>query len=161
MSSANPEQLEEERRLCYVGMTRAMQKLFITHAEQRYVYGNSTPQLPSRFIQEIPERLVTEAQHSIQRYHDNGSYLHTKRSKIELGSGATSRPAAYSGFTAKTDTEAGDTGLRIGQQVRHPKFGEGVVLNYEGRSIHARVQVKFAKEGIKWLILSYANLQPV
>lgn len=176
MSSMNPEQLEEERRLCYVGMTRAMQKLFITHAEQRYMYGNSTPQSPSRFIEEIPESLVTEAQHSIQGYREREifSTANSDFSKNKSGSRSgysasfgnsremTSKtPAHLSSFTAKPNTEAGDTGLRIGQHVRHPKFGEGVVMNYEGHSIHARVQVKFAREGIKWLILSYANLETV
>lgn len=139
MSLQEPSDLEEERRLCYVGMTRAMRKLFLTYAETRRVHGTETYHRPSRFIQEIPAELLQE---------------------IRLTSKVT-RPvslAPKSGFKA---SPAGDTGFALGQRVRHDKFGEGVVLNYEGHSAHARIQVKFPKAGTKWLVLSYANLQAV
>jgi len=168
MSSMNPEQLEEERRLCYVGMTRAMQKLFMTHAEQRYVYGNSTPQSPSRFIEEIPGGLVTEVN---SLYPPSAFGTSPRKGGREFFAASAGFPSPLVGEGApkgrmrgtlqEYSTEAGDTGLRIGQPVRHPKFGEGVVMNYEGHSVHARVQVKFAREGAKWLILSYANLETV
>lgn len=137
MSMGEPQQLEEERRLCYVGMTRAMRKLYITYAENRRMYGTETYHQPSRFIREIPEDLVQEVR------------MQTK----------ISRPvAAQQKYGAKT---AGDTGFALGQRVRHQKFGEGVVLNYEGSSIHARIQVRFQKDGTKWLVLSYAQLQAI
>lgn len=136
MSMEEPHQLEEERRLCYVGMTRAMQKLFLTYAETRRLHGTETYHKPSRFLREIPPELIQEVR---------------PRTKV-------SRPVSLSTPT-RISNAAADTGFSLGQRVKHQKFGEGVVINYEGHSVHARVQVKFSKAGIKWLVLSYANLQ--
>jgi len=137
----DPTGLEEERRLCYVGITRAMQQLYISHAEQRRLWGTETYAQASRFIREIPAELVEEI-----------------RPKI-----AVSRPAYDSGTRpavrrpgAVTSSEAP---IKLGQHVRHGKFGEGVVMNYEGTGPHARVQVNFEYEGSKWLVMSYANLE--
>jgi DNA helicase-2/ATP-dependent DNA helicase PcrA len=132
MSVEEPGRLEEERRLCYVGITRAMQKLVITYAESRRLHGSETFNAPSRFIREIPAELLQEVR------------LHT----------SIARPVS-----SITQTRVPDTGLSLGQQVYHQIFGEGVVLNFEGRGASARVQVNFDTDGSKWLVLQYANLQ--
>jgi DNA helicase-2/ATP-dependent DNA helicase PcrA len=138
MSMEEPLQLEEERRLCYVGMTRAMQKLFLTYAENRRLHGSETYHRPSRFIQEIPTDLLIEVR---------------PRVKVERPMMVQSKLTSLS--------SRNETGFALGQRVRHPKFGEGTVLNFEGQSVHSRVQVKFQSAGTKWLVLSFANLQPV
>ncbi len=128
--------LEEERRLCYVGMTRAMKQLFLTYAEQRRLHGVDSYGQPSRFIREIPEDLIDEV-----------------RPRVHV-----TRPVAAGRFMLD-DSPA--PGVRLGARVRHGKFGEGVVLNVEGNGPHARVQVSFERQGTKWLMLQYANLEPV
>jgi DNA helicase-2/ATP-dependent DNA helicase PcrA len=133
MSIEEPGRLEEERRLCYVGMTRAMRRLYLSHAENRLLHGNETYPIPSRFLREIPHELVEEV-----------------RSRPRV-----SRPVYHDNFTVE------DSGFRLGQRVRHAKFGEGVVLNVEGQGASARVQINFEGEGCKWLMTAYANLQPL
>jgi DNA helicase-2/ATP-dependent DNA helicase PcrA len=134
MSLEEAGRLEEERRLCYVGITRAMQRLVISYAETRRLHGNESFNAPSRFIREIPAELMEEVR------------LHT----------AISRPASIAqGY------EVVDTGLSLGQRVHHQVFGEGVVLNFEGRGSNARVEVNFDDEGSKWLVVQYANLQQI
>jgi DNA helicase-2/ATP-dependent DNA helicase PcrA len=130
--------LEEERRLCYVGMTRAMRQLYLTYAEQRRLHGQDSYGQPSRFIAELPEELVEEVRPRIQ----------------------VSRAVA-SGRFQKPMEEPAAPGMRLGARVRHGKFGEGTVLNVEGNGPHARVQVNFESQGTKWLMLQYANLEPV
>ncbi|MAT92496.1 MAG: DNA helicase II [Halioglobus sp.] len=132
MSLDEPGRLEEERRLCYVGITRAMQRLFITYAESRRLHGSETFNTPSRFIREIPAELLQEVR------------LH----------GTVSQPVS-----SVTRASVPDTELSLGQRVYHQVFGEGVVLNFEGRGASARVEVNFDDEGGKWLVLQYANLQ--
>jgi len=131
-SSEDPVRLEEERRLCYVGITRAQQKLTISHAETRRIYGNENYAKPSRFIREIPSEFMNEV-----RLRGSVSY------------------SAYS----PTSEESPDTGYALGQRVTHAKFGEGVVLNFEGQGTHARIQINFNSAGTKWLVVAYANLQ--
>ncbi|KEQ16653.1 DNA-dependent helicase II [Endozoicomonas numazuensis] len=126
--------LEEERRLCYVGITRAMEKLYLTYAENRRLYGNDTMNRPSRFIREIPGELLQE---------------------VRLG-GSITRPVSVRQAPASSDH-----GLTLGQRVHHDVFGEGIVLNYEGEGGQARVQVNFDTEGTKWLMMAYANLSPL
>lgn len=131
----NPERLEEERRLCYVGMTRAMQQLLVSHAELRRLYGQTTYPEPSRFLKEIPVELIQEVR---------------VRANI-------ARPAAIAKAKAadslKTET------YRTGQKVSHAKFGLGTVLQTEGEGSQEKIQVNFKTEGIKWLMLAYANLK--
>ena len=134
--------LEEERRLCYVGMTRAMQELVITYAEVRRIYGSEHYTSPSRFLGEIPPTLIDEVR------------AQAVLTRPAWGSGAQS--IANAGTVS-----AASTGMRLGTRVRHAKFGEGVVLSIEGQGEHARVQVNFHGDGSKWLVLAYANLQPV
>ena len=129
--------LEEERRLCYVGATRAMRQLWLTYAEQRRLHGADSYGAPSRFIREIPEELIEEIRPRIQ----------------------VSRPVRVAGRRGPIEEAVG--GVRLGQRVRHGKFGDGVVLGLEGQGSHARVQVVFERQGTKWLMLAYANLEPL
>lgn len=126
--------LEEERRLCYVGMTRARQQLIISHAETRRLYGREQRAQPSRFLREIPNQYLQEIRMQ----------------------GQVSRPVtAHQG---NTKTSWSNSGFNLGQQVHHNKFGNGVILQQEGDGPQARVQVNFESAGSKWLVLAYANL---
>lgn len=134
-SIEDPGRLEEERRLCYVGMTRAMENLCLTYAESRRMWGRETYPKASRFLREIPVETLQEVRMRAQ----------------------VSRPVSYTGTA-----EQGDPGLyRLGQRVRHEKFGEGVVLQREGSGAQERIQINFQAVGIKWLMLSYAKLEGV
>jgi DNA helicase-2/ATP-dependent DNA helicase PcrA len=136
-SAADLASLEEERRLAYVGATRAMRQLYITYAEQRRLYGVDTYGQPSRFIGEVPADLLEEIRPRLQ----------------------VSRPV-YIKRSASLD-ESPAPSMRMGSRVRHNKFGDGVVLNFEGNGPQARIQVNFENQGTKWLMLSYANLEVV
>jgi DNA helicase-2/ATP-dependent DNA helicase PcrA len=133
MSLEEPGRLEEERRLCYVGVTRAMKLLYLTYAESRRINGSETFNRPSRFIGEMPEEVIKEVR---------------PQKVVVYPRSAPSQIA----------NEVVGTGLKIGQRVSHQKFGEGIILNYEGEGSSARVQVNFS-EGSKWLVMSYANLE--
>ena len=136
--------LEEERRLCYVGLTRAQRKLYLTHAEQRRLHGNYRFTTPSRFIREIPANLLQELGQSLSVSRP----VYRRRRFGERSGGASDVPFG-----------ADDPPVRLGQRVRHGRFGEGVVLAWEGSGAHARVQVNFETAGTKWLVLAYANLE--
>ena len=126
--------LEEERRLCYVGITRAMQQLYLTHAESRRLYGKETYPRPSRFLREIPAEFIQEI-------------------RIRAN---VSRPVTA---IKKKSSSLQQTGTyKLGQRVSHVKFGEGVVLQMEGEGTQERVQINFRDVGLKWLMLSYAKL---
>ena len=141
-SSQDPGKLEEERRLCYVGMTRAKRRLCMSYAESRRLYGGSDRySTPSRFLRELPPERIAEVRL-------RGTVTRPRPRLPE-----TRRPGAAS-------TPGHSDGLRLGQRVRHPRFGEGVVLMYEGQGGHARVQVNFEVAGSKWLVVAYANLVP-
>ncbi|MGH6830585.1 MAG: 3'-5' exonuclease, partial [Methylocella sp.] len=129
--SDDPVQLEEERRLCYVGLTRAKERLIITHAETRRLHGTEHRPQPSRFIAETPAELIAE---------------------VRIGTVTT--PARVQGPEC-------NAAFRLGQRVMHAKFGEGIVLRLEGEGQYSRVQVNFAQAGAKWLVASYAGLRPV
>ena len=133
--------LEEERRLCYVGITRAKSKLYLTHAESRRLHGEVNLCRPSRFIKEIPKQLIDEIR------------LKTTVSRAKVHRRNGMRDSLSSG------AEIPQTEISLGQRVAHGKFGEGVVLNYEGQGSNARVQVNFDAAGSKWLVLSYAKLE--
>ena len=135
-SSGDLKQLEEERRLCYVGITRARKLLTLTYTQYRRLHGSDYYPQPSRFIDEIPAELLCE---------------------IRMGGNVTE-----SLFRKKvTRTGSKDGKLTLGQRVSHTKFGEGVILNLEGDGDNMRIQVNFEKAGSKWLVASYANLQPI
>lgn len=139
MSLDEPNGLEEERRLCYVGMTRAMEKLLLTYAESRQLHGMERITEPSRFIHEIPSEL-----------------LNTIRPTPTV-----MRPVSAAQFKTTRITEIEETGLHVGQRVKHAKFGRGIILNYEGQGEHARLQIKFDQHGTKWLVASYAKLETI
>ncbi|MBN3153285.1 DNA helicase II, partial [Pectobacterium brasiliense] len=129
--------LEEERRLAYVGVTRAMEKLTITYAESRRLYGKEAYHRPSRFVGELPEECVEE---------------------VRLRA-SVSRPVNHQRLG--TPITQNDSGYKLGQRVRHAKFGEGTIVNLEGSGDHARLQVAFQGQGIKWLVAAYAKLETV
>jgi DNA helicase-2/ATP-dependent DNA helicase PcrA len=139
-SIADANSLEEERRLCYVGITRAKETLYVSYAEQRRLHGMDNFSQPSRFIKEIPEELVEEIRPRVQVLRP-----HYTSARPRSGPAGGMAPGA-------------ELGLRLGQRVRHKKFGDGVILNCEGQGPHARVEVNFENAGTKWLVLSYANL---
>ena len=153
MSTEEPGGLEEERRLCYVGMTRAMQKLYLTYAECRYLHGREQFHHLSRFIGEIPEELVQIVRPAMSVSH--ASYSSSREKFHSSTIPVKKTPVMKPGF------QASDTGFEIGQRVHHKKFGKGIILNYEGYSKHARIQVKFDKAGTKWLVASFAKLESI
>ncbi|MDH5824524.1 DNA helicase II [Luteimonas sp. RD2P54] len=138
-SADEPGRMEEERRLAYVGITRARQKLVLSYAESRRLHGQDMYGVPSRFLREIPAPL-----------------LHEVRPRVQVSRPAFSAPRRNYGHAVVED----GPGLRLGQNVAHAKFGSGVVTDIEGSGAHARVQVNFDEAGSKWLVLAYANLQP-
>lgn len=138
MSIDEPGRLEEERRLAYVGITRAMEKLYLTFAESRSIYGNETFNSVSRFVRDIPSEVIEEV-----RLQNN-----------------IARPTSYAAGALQTDQGAA-TGFSLGQQIMHNVYGEGVILNFEGNGPRARVHVSFEEVGTKILILASANLTAV
>jgi DNA helicase-2/ATP-dependent DNA helicase PcrA len=149
--------LEEERRLCYVGTTRAMRHLYITYAEQRRMHGIDSYGAPSRFIAEIPAELVEEVRPKVQV--SRPAYVPASRSYPSRPSGTSASSSPAPGRQRYQDESPG--GLKLGQRVRHQKFGDGVVLSVEGHGSNARVQVNFERQGTKWLMMGYANLEAV
>jgi DNA helicase-2/ATP-dependent DNA helicase PcrA len=131
-----PGRLEEERRLAYVGITRARQTLVLSYAESRRLHGSETYNRPSRFLHELPREL-----------------LHEVRPRVQV-----SRPV-YAGRFVDDGGEA--MPIKLGQHVRHASFGDGIVIDAEGSGAHARVQVNFENAGAKWLVVAYANLMPL
>ena len=131
-----PGRLEEERRLAYVGITRARQTLVLSYAESRRLHGAETYNRPSRFLHELPREL-----------------LHEVRPRVQV-----SRPMYAGRFV---DDGGESMPLKLGQHVRHASFGDGTVIDAEGSGAHARVQVNFENAGAKWLVVAYANLVPV
>ena len=135
MSIDEPGRLEEERRLAYVGITRAMQKLYLTFAESRSIYGSESFNSVSRFVRDIPQEVIEEV-----RLQNN-----------------IARPTTYAAGAIQSDPGA-DTGFNLGQQVIHNVYGEGAILNFEGNGPRARVHIRFEAVGTKILILASANL---
>ncbi|QFU21070.1 DNA helicase II [Shewanella eurypsychrophilus] len=138
MAMDEGDRLDEERRLCYVGMTRAMEKLYITYAETRRIYGRENFARPSRFIKEIPEQHVEE---------------------IRLKAKVSAPQRASKSVVRSRSIVVNQSGFRVGQSVSHSKFGEGKVTDTEGSGPQARVQVDFHDVGSKWLVVAYAKLE--
>jgi DNA helicase-2/ATP-dependent DNA helicase PcrA len=137
-STEEPGRLEEERRLAYVGITRARSRLVLTYAESRRLHGIEMYSRPSRFLREIPAAL-----------------LHEVRPRVQV-----SRPVYGGGMSERSvpSRAVEPPPLKLGQRVRHATFGDGVVVDYEGTGAHTRVQINFEGAGSKWLVLAYANL---
>jgi len=131
--------LEEERRLAYVGITRAMRQLVLTHAERRWLNGSERSNPLSRFVREIPRELIQEVRPF----------------------GVLNHAPIYNGRAQTVQQASADTGFRLGQSVCHPMFGEGVIMDFEGSGKYTQVQVAFIEGGKKWLVLSHAKLQAV
>ena len=140
-SKDEPHLLDEERRLCYVGMTRAMKSLTLSYASRRFLHGQSFYSLSSRFLDEIPKSFL--------------NYIKNE-----------STENSYQGYEKNTNVSnkmiaTSDSIYSIGQIVKHAKFGLGTILNYEGSGDSMRLQINFQRAGTKWLISSYANLEIV
>lgn len=133
--------LEEERRLMYVAMTRARKRLYLSYAQSRLLHGQTRYCVSSRFFEEIPENLL----HKVGYVSRMESY---------------SAPNSYRSHASGRERAPAEGGLRIGQNVQHAKFGVGVIVSAEGKGSEARVQVNFGAQGMKWLALTYAKLEP-
>jgi len=136
------EGLEEERRLAYVAITRARRRLYLSHAQTRMLHGQTRYNIPSRFLEEIPQSLM--------------KWLTPRFSKQKAFSPDFSRQTKTT-LPRPSSREVG--GFRIGQNVTHPKFGSGVIIDAEGQGTDARVQVNFGNQGVKWLAVAVAKLQ--
>ncbi len=134
--------LEEERRLAYVAITRARNRLYLSHAQTRMLHGQTRYNIPSRFLEEIPEGLL--------------KWLTPRFSRKKEFTWSISKKEDSMAFKKPRDT---GSGFRIGQNVVHPKFGSGVIVDAEGQGGDARVQVNFGKQGVKWLAVAVAKLQ--
>ncbi|HET8765203.1 MAG TPA: DNA helicase II [Rhodanobacter sp.] len=138
-STEDESRLEEERRLAYVGITRAREKLVVSYAESRRMHGTELLQRPSRFLAEMPAELIDEVRPHVQ----------------------VSRPVYAGRDGGAVPTWREDPGVQLGQRVNHPSFGDGVVIAAEGSGPHLRLQVNFEDAGSKWLVAAYANLTPL
>ena len=168
--------LEEERRLAYVGITRARQQLFISYAESRRVHGVEQICAPSQFLKEIPKECVVETR---PRAGVLRSQFGVQSSRSAFGGGPVRMGSGYSEPNAWRERQqegynlarpslptrmaeaSGIMGFRLGQSVRHASFGEGVILSFDGEGERARVEIRFAGSGTKWLMLSLAKLTPL
>lgn len=137
--------LEEERRLMYVAVTRARQRLYLSHAQSRMLHGKVRYGIPSRFLDEIPEGLLK----------------HLNSKPVSKSYSANNYDMMPSMHTPKNSAAKSAMPWKIGQQVAHAKFGNGVVVSYEGNANDMRVQVNFGREGLKWLALEFAKLNPI
>lgn len=139
LSSDDPDRLEEERRLCYVGITRAMKKLFLTYAEIRRIHGSEVRHRPSRFIKELPTHVLEEVRFN---------------AKIARPLSSQHYSPYRSGYAQPLVTPL-PHGMQVGSRVRHKTFGEGIIIGSQGQGERAQIQVKFAKEGTKWLMAPF------
>ncbi len=164
----DPDQMEEERRLCYVGMTRAMDQLVLTRADYRRRYGTDMPEasIPSRFLEEVPGELLealgtARSSRSASRTSDYGDQHYKYEDEDQSAnayagrdrSGAGSRPKGRSTYTGPKYA------FRPGQRVKHPKYGEGTVYKREGEGESAKITVQFPRFGLKKLVEKYAQLE--
>jgi len=140
--------LEEERRLCYVAMTRAMQHLFVTCAAERFRYGDRTYQSPSRFLQEIPDELIETL----------GTASRGARSRSGASSGSGTKNSRFDYSYGQEEAGEGD-GVAVGTLVRHPVFGRGEVLAVLGSDLNQKLRIKFERAGVKTVMVRYANLE--
>jgi DNA helicase-2/ATP-dependent DNA helicase PcrA len=152
-SLGNPDELEEERRLCYVGLTRAEERLYLCHAWSRMMFGATDYRPPSRFLEEIPAELM----------HERGD--ETRRSRGGGGLGAHREAVVAAAMRRENEPVGGrgaeQLGLRVGDDVKHEKFGEGVIVDISGNGDKAEARVRFRDVGEKTLLLSWAPLQRV
>ncbi|MFL2569046.1 MAG: UvrD-helicase domain-containing protein [Gammaproteobacteria bacterium] len=147
----NKDFLEEERRLCYVAITRAMQTLYITHANMRYMHGNNNFLIPSRFIGEIDDDLLEPIKSNNTRSFKSSKKNNMGDQKLDDEYSQETHPDHFS-------QEDNSVYIKIGQRVRHLKFGNGVILSYTGKGDSLKIHINFESYGKKWLVMSYAQL---
>jgi DNA helicase-2/ATP-dependent DNA helicase PcrA len=150
--------LEEERRLCYVGITRARERLYLSYAEMRRLHGTEQTNLPSMFLKEIPPECINETRPraGILRPAFAPRQAPSRWSGYGAGTGYSSRPSPSS-----RTSDTGPGGFKLGQRVTHARFGEGTILSFEGEGERAQVEIRFKTEGTKRLMLNYANLTAI
>ncbi|MGQ0430682.1 MAG: 3'-5' exonuclease, partial [Gammaproteobacteria bacterium] len=155
-SAFDADRLPEERRLCYVGLTRAMQRLYLTHAESRRIFGRTSYRDPSRFLSELPPDALEDVRPRIS----------VSRPLYTPGPAIIRRAATEAAETRRRSHAAAplageDTPMRLGTRVRHPKFGEGTILRFEGSGESRQVHVNFEQAGQKWLMYELARLEQI
>jgi DNA helicase-2/ATP-dependent DNA helicase PcrA len=158
-SSSEPNGLEEERRLMYVAITRARQRLYLSLAQTRMLHGQTRYNMRSRFLDELPEEhlhwLTPRVNTSFMNYEGGSSY---SRGAYPAANGFRKAPATPGGSGRAVNLGAHDSGFKIGQAVNHARFGPGVIIGLEGSGEDARAQIHFKRDGPKWLLLSVAKL---
>jgi DNA helicase-2/ATP-dependent DNA helicase PcrA len=155
-SAFDPDRLPEERRLCYVGLTRAMQRLYLTHAESRRIFGRTSYRDPSRFLSELPPEAVEDVRPRI-----SVSRPLYQSERIALAAPEPSSSGTRRRSRAGRPIAGEDLPIRLGARVRHPKFGEGTVLRFEGSGESRQVHVNFESAGQKWLMYALARLEQI
>jgi DNA helicase-2/ATP-dependent DNA helicase PcrA len=154
-SLGEPDELEEERRLCYVGITRAQERLYLCHAWSRMLFGSTDYHPPSRFLDEIPEHLVTSVGGERTR---RGLGLGAHRDTVVKAAVRRSRELVGTSMAPSGARGAEQLGLRVGDDVKHDKFGEGVIIDIQGSGDKAEARVRFPDAGEKVLLLAWAPL---
>ena len=142
-----PEEMEEERRLCYVGITRAKERLYLVHAFRRTLYGQSDVASPSRFLRDIPAKLIADR--------DGFS---ARQGKLNIGAGTVRRMTTWAVPSTSPVRQITETEFSVGEKVRHPAFGEGTIIESKICSGDEEVTIAFAGRGIKKLVASLAKL---
>ena len=167
-SKDEPDRLAEERRLCYVGITRAMKKLYLSYAESRRLYGTEKLNGPSRFLREIPPNLLEEVRikSTVTRpvasnNTGGGGYRSSGSNASGNVSGNAGSNSAKIPRRTRLREDLADAPYRLGQRVRHKKFGDGVVLDCTGTGSNAQIHVNFADVGEKRLVMQYAKLEEI
>jgi DNA helicase-2/ATP-dependent DNA helicase PcrA len=158
-SSEDDEELEEERRLCYVGMTRARQRLVLTGAARRRIFGEYQSSEPSRFIDEVPAELVERAAPSYSSSAYQGNFPHYEFRTNPYGRGGRGREETAT-YAYEDEDQSTGMALRPGMRVRHPQFGVGTVISVEPLDDDTKLVVRFAAVGQKTLRAKYARLEP-
>jgi DNA helicase-2/ATP-dependent DNA helicase PcrA len=143
-SSRDPDGVEEERRLCYVGMTRAMQQLCITYARERRRFGERSYQSPSRFLREIPEELIEASSSPTRRQ----------------GRAQPNREGRSLDYSSSQEAAVPDVSGLVGMRVRHPVFGVGDIVSVIGEGLNQKLKIRFERAGVKTVMVRYANLEP-
>ncbi len=151
-SLTQPEAIEEERRLCYVGCTRARQRLYLLHAQRRHLFGRTQENLPSRFLAEIPDHLVHRDGDVVAAAEDEITVDYSYSQVPQRSRSAWRRPAAASADTS---------GFRVGQRISHPQFGAGIVRAVEGSGERTKLTVRFEHAGVKKLMAHFAGLERI
>jgi len=146
----DPEEMEEERRLCYVGVTRTRKRLYLVHTFRRTLYGQSEIAIPSRFLRDIPQHLIARREG-----------FEAQQGKLGMGAGAARRMTTWAAPSMPPVRQVAKTRFRAGDKVHHPAFGEGTVIKSQIRGGDEEVTVAFAGRGIKKLVASLAKLEPV